>query len=115
MKNFSHQREPDGYPNYVRAWSRKAEVGTMQRGYRDVCYLLAPHVGNFRRHKTAAAAWQHAVSRFREFCLSGNAQEVLVWCRETYPGVLKAIPRTRHVEFVAGMIERAWRDAACPC
>lgn len=114
MTNFFHQRDLDGCPNYVRAWCRKAEVGTMQRGYRDVGYLMAPHVGHFRPHKTAAATWQGAVSRLYELCFSGTAEDVLVWCRERYPALLKTIPRAQHGEFVAGIIEGVWRDTACP-
>ena len=115
MTNLMHQRELDGCPNYVRAWCRKAEVGTMQRGYRDVGYLLAPHVGEFRPHKAAAATWQHAVSRLQGFCLSGNADQVLAWCREIYPGLLKTIPFSQHGEFVAGLIDGVWRDTSCLC
>ncbi len=115
MKNFSHQRDLDGCPNYVRAWCRKAEVGTIQRGYRDVGYLLAPHIRDCQPLKATGVAWQNAVSRLQEFCLSGNAQEVLAWCREAYPGLLKTIPRSQHGEFVAGIIEGVWEDAACPC
>jgi hypothetical protein len=108
MKNTQHQRDLDGCPNYVRAWCRKAEVGTMQRGYRDVGYLLAPDVLDFRPHQTTRGEWRNTVTRLQEVCLSGNAQEVLAWCRESYPGLLRVIPRNRHGEFVAGVIEGVW-------
>lgn len=87
----------------------------MQRGFSDVGYLFVPHVCDFQPPKATGVARQHTVWRIQEFCLSGNAQEVLAWCREAYPGLLKTIPRSQHGGVVAGMIEGAWRNAACPC
>ena len=77
----------------------------MQRGYRDVGYLLAPHVGDFRPTAVTSGVWGEAVSRLQEFCLSGNAVAVMDWCREAYPSLLALIPRPRHGDFVAGVIE----------
>ena len=108
MTNFMHQRDLDGCPNYVRAWCRKAEVGTVQRGYRDVGYLLAPHVGEFRPPTVARRVWGDAVCRLREFCQIGNAVAVMDWCRTRYPGLLAIIPQERQGEFVAGVIEGVW-------
>lgn len=89
----------------------------MQRGYRDVGYLLAPHVHEFRPPKATGVAWHNLVSRLQECCLSENAQEVLRWCGEAYPGLLTIIPRSQHGDFVAGMIEglgAACANAAAP-
>lgn len=87
----------------------------MQRGYRDVGYLLAPHVLDFKPSPATRSEWEEAVCRLQEFCLSGNAVAVVGWCREKYPGLLAIIPRDRHSDFVAGMIESVWEDAACMC
>ncbi len=39
---------PEGFPGHVRGWCVKAGEGTMKQGYRDVGYLFAPHVHDFR-------------------------------------------------------------------
>lgn len=80
----------------------------MERGYRDVGYLLAPHVLDFRPSTVTGDVWRDAVSRLQEFCLSGNALAVMEWCREAYPSLLAIIPRHRHGDFVAGVIEGVW-------
>lgn len=113
MAGTMHRRDLDGCPNYVRGWVRKADVNTMQRGYRDVGYLLAPHVLDFRPPTFTRSVWRDAVARLRDACCSGNALAVMGWCREAYPSLLSLIPRQRHADFVAGMIERVWEEACC--
>ena len=81
----------------------------MHRGFQDVGYLMAPHVRDFRPTSVARGAWGEAVCRLHEFCLSGNAVAVMDWCRTKCPGLLAIIPRERHSEFVAGVIEGVWR------
>ena len=104
----SSSRNPDGIPGYVFCWCCKANARTMQRGYRDVGYLMAPHLRDFRPPTVARSVWGDTVCRLREFCLTGNAVAVMDWCRTRYPGLLAIIPQERQGEFVAGVIEGVW-------
>lgn len=106
MKAFMHQRDFDGCPNYVRAWVCKAGKGTLQRGYRDVGYLLAPHVSDFQPPVFTASRWRQAVSRLHELCIAGEGAGVLAWCREAYPSLVQLVPESSRGEFAAGLVER---------
>lgn len=110
MKSVLHQRDLDGCPNYVRAWCCKAAEKTMQRGYRDVGYLLAPHVLDFQPPAFTAPRWGMAVSRLRDLCVAGDGTGVMEWCTRAYPSLVQIVPEKSRKEFVAGMMERTCEE-----
>jgi len=79
----------------------------MQRGYRDVGYLLAERIAEFRPAQFNARLWRRLVT-----CLSGHVRRnekaaVGAWFKAHYPALMHLIPDRRHREFVAGFIERS--------
>ena len=52
----------NGFPSYVRGWCCMAKSGSMQRGYRDVGYLLAIRVAEFRPVQFNARLWRRLVT-----------------------------------------------------
>lgn len=83
-----------------------AKSGSMQRGYRDVGYLLAVRVGEFRPSQFNARAWRRLMLELSGHVRRNEKAAVGVWFKEHYPALMHLIPDRRHREFVAGFIER---------
>lgn len=86
----------------------------MQRGYRDVGYLLAERIAEFRPAQFNARLWQRLVT-----CLSGHVRRnekaaVGAWFKAHYPALMHLIPDRRHREFVVGFIERSEEEQLYP-
>ena len=100
----------DGVPGYVFGWCCKAEAKTMQRGYRDVGYLLMPRAPTFRPPSVCRKAWRKRVVLLWDSCLANDARHVWEWRLNHYPTLARHIPRESRGDFVAGMVERVWSD-----
>ncbi len=50
-----------GVPAYVKGWCCKAREGTMRQGFKDVGYLLVPHVLTFRPTMVSRRVWREEV------------------------------------------------------
>jgi hypothetical protein len=96
----------DGFPSYVRGWCCMAKSGSMQRGYRDVGYLLAIRVAEFRPVQFNARLWRRLVMELSGHVRRNEKAAVGAWFKEHYPALMHLIPDRRHREFVAGFIER---------
>jgi hypothetical protein len=94
-------------PAYVKSWCCKAREGTMQQGFSDVGYLLAPHVRSFRPAIISHRVWRQLVRVLAEQVESRNHPGVRRWFQTHYPLLMTLIPRRRHREFAQGVIERA--------
>ena len=100
----------DGIPSYVRGWVCMAKEKTMQRGYRDVGYLLAPKVKVFRPAHIAVRSWFKQVAVLGEHIEANDKSAVKNWVCEHYPALVHLMPARRHREFVSGLVERAQED-----
>ena len=96
----------DGFPSYVRGWCCMAKSGTMQRGYRDVGYLLAVRLREFRPALFSIRLWRQQVVFLEEHVERNERGAVRAWFKTYYPALMHMIPARRHGEFVAGFIER---------
>jgi hypothetical protein len=84
----------------------------MQRGYRDVGYLLCGKLRLFRPAHIGVRQWLRQVGDLREQVVVNNRPAIQVWFRENYPALMHLIPERRHREFVAGLVERAKEEHA---
>jgi hypothetical protein len=100
----------DGFPSYVRGWVSMAREKTMQRGYRDVGYLLAPKVKAFRPAHIGVRSWFKQVVVLAEHIEANDKVAVKSWVCEHYPALIQLIPERRHSEFVSGLVERSRED-----
>ncbi len=104
----ARSRSPDGLPGYVFGWCCKADAKTMQRGYRDVGYLLIPRAKNFRPPHMSQETWRENLATLLASCRANQATHVWQWCMSHYPALARQIPRESRGDFVAGMVERVW-------
>lgn len=95
-----------GCPAYVKGWCCKARDQTLQRGYRDVGYLLAPKLKVFRPERFAPRAWARQLGRLRSLLRAADEAAALGWFAEIYPQLLAVIPVGDRPQFVAGLRER---------
>lgn len=107
-----HLVSADGFPSYVRGWVCKARDKSMQRGYRDVGWLFAGRVRQFRPAHIPVRSWFRR-ARDLVHCVETNDRHAIQgWFREHYPALMHLIPEGRHRGFVAGVMERAKEDQA---
>jgi len=104
----------EGFPGYVRGWCCMAKSGTMQRGYRDVGYLLALQVGAFRPAHIGVRSWRKHVAFLSEHISRGERRAIRVWFKTYYPSLMQLIPERRQSEFIAGVIERTTEENGSP-
>jgi hypothetical protein len=95
-----------GCPGYVRGWCCKARDRTLQRGYRDVGYLLAAKLKTFRPERLSQRTWTQQRRRLRRLLKSNDEAAALGWFVEIYPQLMEVIPVGDHPQFVAGVRER---------
>lgn len=95
-----------GCPAYVKGWCCKAHERTLQRGYRDVGYLLAPRLRSFRPDRFGPRTWSRQLGRLRRLLQAADEAAALVWFTETYPQLMAVIPVGDQPQFVAGIRER---------
>lgn len=84
-----------------------AKEKTMQRGYRDVGYLLAPRVKQFRPAHISVRSWFKQVAVLGEHIEANDKTAVKNWIREHYPALIQLVPERRRSELVLGLLERA--------
>jgi hypothetical protein len=102
----------DGFPDYVRGWVCKARDRSMQRGYRDVGYLLYWKLRLFRPAHIEVRSWFRHVDNLRNHVVANDRRAIQGWFAENYPALMHLIPERRHREFVAGLVERAKEEHA---
>ena len=102
----------DGFPGYVRGWICKARDKTMQRGYRDVGYLLYAKLRIFRPSHVSLRGWSWLLGNLTDHVVANDRTAIQHWFRESYPALMLLIPERRHREFVAGLVERATEEHA---
>jgi hypothetical protein len=90
----------------VQGWCCKAHDRTLQRGYRDVGYLLAPRLRSFRPDRFGPRTWERRLGRLRKFLLTDDEAAALAWFAETYPQLMALIPVGEQAQFVAGVWDR---------
>ena len=95
-----------GCPAYVRGWCCKARDRTLQRGYRDVGYLLAPRLRSFRPDRFGPRTWARQLGRLRGFLHAADEAAALAWFAEVYPQLMALIPVGEQPQFMAGVWER---------
>lgn len=104
VRRFSSSRPGvEGYPPCVRGWFCLARSGRMQRGYRDVGYLLARRLRRFRPSWLDRDAWRLHLETLRESLMQQDDAPAMHWLAATYPGLVALIPADERREFVAGM------------
>jgi|APCry1669189000_1035189.scaffolds.fasta_scaffold76143_2 hypothetical protein len=96
----------DGCPGFVRGWCCKARERTLQRGYRDVGYLLAAKLRRFRPPGFCTAAWTRQVHRLHRLLRAGDDPAAVSWFKETYPVLMTLVPTVQQRQFLAGARER---------
>jgi hypothetical protein len=79
----------------------------MQRGYRDVGYLLCGKLRLFRPAHIEVRSWFRRVDALAHFIVANDRRAIQGWFAENYPALMHLIPERRHREFVAGLVERA--------
>jgi hypothetical protein len=97
----------DGFPGYVRGWCCMAKHKSMQRGYRDVGYLLVARLRAFRPARCGVRAWRRQLALLDEHLKRNEKGAIRQWFRTHYPALMNLIPARRHGELIAGLIERA--------
>jgi len=102
----SCKRCPDGYPPYVLGWFGKARTGTMQRGYRDVGYLLSHRLRRFHPRWLSREAWRYHIETLRESLVRRDERGAFLWFAVTYPGLVSLVPVGARRQFVAGLREK---------
>jgi hypothetical protein len=102
------ERGVDGYPPYVRGWFCLAESGTMQRGYRDVGYLLAAKLCHFRPRWMSVRAWRYHLHTLASTLEQCDERAAMWWFAATYPGLVTLLPLHDQSEFCSGV-----RDLLC--
>lgn len=100
----------DGFPSYVRGWVCMAKDKSMQRGYRDVGYLLAPRVKEFRPAHISVRSWFGQVAKLAEHIHRNDKAAVGGWVKRHYPALMQLVPQRRQKELVLGLVEMARED-----
>ena len=95
-----------GCPGYVKGWCCKARDRTLQRGYRDVGYLLAPKLRAFRPERFPPRTWTQQLIRPRRLLNAADEAAAVAWFAEIYPQLMAVIPLADHPQFVAGVRDR---------
>jgi hypothetical protein len=95
----------DGYPPYVRGWFRLAQAGSMQRGYRDVGYLLGQKLRQFRPSWLGVEAWGSHLNTLWGILERQDQRTGMAWLASTYPGLVDLLPAEEQQGFFAGMNE----------
>lgn len=95
-----------GCPGYVKGWCCKARERTLQRGYRDVGYLLAPKLKTFRPARFSPRTWGRQLDRLRRLLQAADEAAALGWFVEIYPQLMAVIPLGDRPQFLAGVRER---------
>ena len=78
----------------------------MQRGYRDVGYLLAGRLRGFRPAWLDACRWRGHLDTLLQSLAGRHERHVWDWLAITYPGLARLVPVDQRQHFVAGMRER---------
>jgi hypothetical protein len=86
----------DGFPSYVRGWVCMANKKTMQRGYRDVGYLLALKIKDFRPAHIGVRSWFKQVAVLGEHIEANDKVAVKSWVYEHYLALVHVMPERRH-------------------
>ena len=102
----------DGFPNYVRGWVCMAKDNSMQRGYRDVGYLLAPRIREFRPAHIGVRCWFKQVTTLGQHIASNDKTAVGAWMRQHYPVLMQIVPARKQRAVIVGLMERA-REEWC--
>jgi hypothetical protein len=84
----------------------------MQRGYRDVGYLLFAKLRLFRPAHVSLRLWHWLLGDLTEHFAANDRNAIQDWFWENYPALMLLIPERRHREFVAGLVERAREEHA---
>jgi len=87
-----------------------AKDKSMQRGYRDVGYLLAPRVKEFRPAHISVRSWLRQVRELAEHIHANDRAAVGGWVKKHYPALMQLVPQRRRKELVLGLVERARED-----
>lgn len=95
-----------GCPAYVKGWCCKAGDRTLQRGYRDVGYLLAARLRAFRPERVTPRRWAWMLGRLRRLLKAADDTAAVEWFADAYPHLMALIPVGDHRDFVAGVRER---------
>jgi len=90
----------------------KARDKSMQRGYRDVGYLLYWKLRLFRPAHASLRLWSQQVDTLAALVLANDRYAIQGWCCENYPALMLLIPERRQREFIAGLVERAKEERA---
>jgi hypothetical protein len=77
----------------------------MQRGYRDVGYLLSRRLRQFRPVSLGGRAWRYHLQTLWQILAISDTQAAVHWLAATYPGLAALIPVQARGEFIAGMRE----------
>jgi hypothetical protein len=104
----------DRYPPFVRGWLCLARSGRMQRGYRDVGYLLARRLRRLRPRWLGRRAWRYHLETLRECLARRDADLAMQWFSATYPGLVGLIPTEARPDFVAGVEELGRQECGRP-
>lgn len=102
----------DGFPSYVRGWVCMAKDNSMQRGYRDVGYLLAPRIREFRPAHIGVRSWFQKVAALGQHIESNDKAAVGAWMQQHYPVLMQIVPVRRQRAVIVGLMERA-REEWC--
>lgn len=102
----------DGFPGYVHGWVCMAKENSMQRGYRDVGYLLAPRIREFRPAHIGVRSWFQKIAALGQHIDSNDKAAVGAWVRQHYPVLMQIVPARRQRAIVVGLMERA-REEWC--
>lgn len=96
----------EGTPRYVCGWCGMAKDNRMQRGYRDVGYLLAPRIKNFRPRQWSERKWLARLDVLMSYTARSQHEKVMQWCSAHYPALVALIPKRQQRRFSAGLIEQ---------
>jgi hypothetical protein len=108
-RRFSSCRRLEaGYPAYVRGWVCMARDGSMQRGYRDVGYLFAMKLREFRPDWFSGRAWRYHLRTLWASLETCDDRAATWWFAATYPNLVALIPTRQQAHFMAGV-----REIAC--
>ncbi len=100
----------EGLPSFVAGWCSLAHDRSLQRGYRDVGYLLASRITGFRPANLTSSQWRTTVAVLRSQVHGKNRPAVRQWCLENYPSLMALIPARQHSSFLAGLVEQIQRE-----
>ena len=78
----------------------------MKRGYRDVGYLFAPHIRQFKPATIPAWSWPRRLRALAVSIEARNRADVEQWFHRHYPQLMELIPPNWHEAVAVGVIER---------